>query len=78
MERESMSDSISEINLDAGQLLSRRRVAAILDISIETVGRKIRAGDIKSVKLGRLVRVPRAEVLRLIAGTSGSELGRVS
>ena len=54
---------------DSERLLSRRRVAALLDISLETVARKLRAGDIKSVKIGRLRRVPLAEVRRLIAGT---------
>lgn len=65
-----MANEISEISADAAQLLSRRRVASLLDISVETVGRKIRAGDIKSIKLGRLVRVPRSEILRLLAGAA--------
>ena len=63
-----MSGEISQTSLDVMQLLSRQRVASLLDISIETVGRRIRSGDLKAIKLGRLVRVPRSEVLRLLAG----------
>ena len=75
-------DMIGEISelppLPGQQLFSRRTLAAILDVSIETVSRRIKAGDIKAVKVGsRLVRIPRSEVERLLSPNSeqtGNEL----
>ena len=64
---------LHEISHDEGErLFSRQRFARILDVSVETVGRKIKAGEIRSVKLGRLVRIPASELSRLLATNSGA------
>ena len=41
-------------------------LAEILDVNHKTVRMEIAAGRIKHVRMGRLIRVPRAEVLRLL------------
>ena len=41
-------------------------VAALLGVNHKTVRAEIAAGRIKSIPLGRLIRIPRAEVLRLL------------
>ena len=79
MKGQDVLNDISELPpLPGQQLFSRRTLAAILDVSIETVSRRIKAGDIKAVKVGsRLVRIPRSEVERLLSPNSeqtGNEL----
>lgn len=65
-------NDISELPaLPGQQLFSRRTLAAMLDVSIETVSRRIKMGDIKAIKVGnRLVRIPRSEVERLLSPNS--------
>ena len=63
-----MSDDFSELSIPGEQLFSRRRVAALFDCSVETIGRKIKAGDLRAVKIRRLVRIPHSEVVRILAG----------
>lgn len=46
-------------------LLARKDVARVLGVSVSTVGRLIRAGEIRYVRIGRLVRVAPAEVARI-------------
>jgi excisionase family DNA binding protein len=54
----------------SGQLYSRNRVASLLDVSLKTLERKIAAGDLRAVKIGRLVRIPASEIARLTASNS--------
>lgn len=65
-------EDISELpGLTSQQLFSRRTVAALLDISIETVSRRIKSGDVRAIKVGsRLIRIPRSEVERLLSPNS--------
>ncbi|MBP7550377.1 MAG: helix-turn-helix domain-containing protein [Gemmatimonadaceae bacterium] len=46
-------------------LLARKQVALALGLSLSTVGRLIRAGEIRHVRIGRSVRVTAAEVARV-------------
>ena len=75
MKGHDLLNDVSELpSLPGQQLFSRRSVAAMLDISIETVSRRIKNGDLKSVKVGtRLVRIPRSEVERLLLNSAQAE-----
>lgn len=63
-----------EIHLES-LALTYRQVARAANISERTVRKLVRRGDLAAVRIGRSVRVPRAEVLRLCGGrqTSGSD-----
>jgi excisionase family DNA binding protein len=53
---------------DPGSLLAVARVAKILDVSEDTVRRRIAVGELEAVKLGyRTVRVPAASLAAYIA-----------
>lgn len=43
-----------------------REVAELIDVDHKTLRKGIKDGDIKCIRLGRLQRIPRAEVLRLL------------
>jgi excisionase family DNA binding protein len=47
-------------------LLSRREAAQALGVSIDTLAQLISTGELRVVRFGRSVRVPRAEVLTLV------------
>lgn len=47
-------------------MLSPEQVADIMNISKETVYRMVRRGDYDSLKLGRIIRIPKACVLNYI------------
>jgi len=48
-----------------GMMFSIADVASLFGISKTTVRRKIKAGEIKAIKVGRQYRVPLEEVLRI-------------
>lgn len=54
---------------DAGQIfaLSVVDVAVLLDCHPETVRRLIRRGELRAVRVGRLIRVPREAVTEFLA-----------
>ena len=58
---------IEQMLKDTRKALSPESVAAHLDISVQGVRRLIKSGELRAVKLGRLVRIPTAEVERLVA-----------
>lgn len=47
-------------------MLSPEQVADIMNVSKETVYRMVRRGDYDSLKLGRIIRIPKACVLNYI------------
>jgi excisionase family DNA binding protein len=66
---------LQDIACDEGErFLSRQHVARILDCSVETVGRRIKSGNLKSVKLGRLVRIPASEIARLTSNIAQADV----
>lgn len=54
----------------APELLSMPEAASALGCSADTVRRLIRQGRLASVRLGRSVRIPREDLLRLITQSS--------
>lgn len=57
----------ANINLDLKRLVSLDEVAAMLDISLREVQRRIAAGELpRPVKIGRLSKLPLEEVLNFI------------
>ncbi|HEV2225105.1 MAG TPA: helix-turn-helix domain-containing protein [Candidatus Acidoferrales bacterium] len=46
------------------QLLSPKHAAALLDVHVKTVRRRIRTGELAAIRLGRLVRIPRSEITK--------------
>lgn len=46
---------------------SQEHVALALGVSLSTVQRRIRAGQIQVVRVGRAVRVPQTELARLLS-----------
>lgn len=48
-------------------LLSRREAADTLGVCIETVARLIRNGELRCVRIGKAVRVPRDDVASLVS-----------
>jgi excisionase family DNA binding protein len=53
------------------RLLSVEEVAAVLSVSQKTVRRKIDAGVLPACRVGRLLRIQRAELERYIASCCG-------
>jgi excisionase family DNA binding protein len=51
---------------DTPRLITRKEVAALLGVHVETVKRYTRAGLLKPVKFTRAVRYPEAEVLHFM------------
>ena len=51
-------------------LLSVAEVAAYLNVSTKTVRRLIGRGELRSVRIGRSIRIPEEEIECLIAGRS--------
>ena len=64
----SLSHSVSP----KAALLRVDEAAAILKVSSKTVRRLLAQGDLKAVRVGRLVRIPSSEIDRLIAGGDAS------
>lgn len=55
--------------LPAGKLVfTVQELATLLGVNHKTVRAEIDGGRLKHVRLGRVIRIPRAEVLRLIGG----------
>jgi excisionase family DNA binding protein len=50
------------------RLYASKEVSALLDISYQTLRRSIAKGSIKTVRVGRFVRIPAEEVMRLMKG----------
>jgi excisionase family DNA binding protein len=48
---------MSEVGIEALDLLTKKEVAARLRISPKTVARLIKSGELKAVKVGTLVRI---------------------
>lgn len=53
---------------DLPLFLSVPEVARVLRIGTSSVHRLLRSGDLKAVRFGRSVRIPRSEVERLLTG----------
>lgn len=49
-----------------GQWFRPDEIARMLNISRRTVYRKVRKGEIKAYKIGKLIRIPRDEIERII------------
>jgi excisionase family DNA binding protein len=52
--------------LDPGQYLSPRQVAERLSVSVKTVSRQIAEGELRASRIGRLLRIPAADVQRYV------------
>lgn len=48
--------------------VSRKQFARLLGVSVDSVIRGIARGDIKSIRFGRRVLIPRSELERLLQG----------
>lgn len=55
-------------NLEQNRLYSLQEVTTLLHISLPTIRRAIKAGEIQTVRVGRLLRVQASEVKRLSSG----------
>lgn len=66
-----MAKAVRNVAVEVPELLTVEEYADKRRCSISTVRAKILRGDLEIVKLGRLVRIPRSELLREI------EAGRV-
>jgi excisionase family DNA binding protein len=55
-----------------GEFLRVSEAASHLNISEKTVRRLIAAGTVKTLRIGRLVRIPREEIERFVAAVSFS------
>ena len=55
-----------------GEFLRVSEAASHLNISEKTVRRLIAAGTVKTLRIGRLVRIPRREIERFVAAVSFS------
>ena len=64
--KKSRQDLLNE--LSEKRFYDSQEVRTMLGVSLQTVRRAIEAGHIKIVKIGRFVRIPAAEVQRLLAG----------
>lgn len=51
------------------ELLTRREAAEILGCSVDTVDRRIREGQLKAIRNGRLIRVSADDLRAFIKGT---------
>lgn len=58
------------------RLVGIRDVAKQLSLSADTIRRKIRLGEIRTVRIGRRVLVPITEVERICAVVGASQNGR--
>jgi excisionase family DNA binding protein len=52
--------------LSAGQYLNPRQVAQYLGVSTKTIYRRIADGEIRASRIGRLLRIAAADVVRYI------------
>jgi excisionase family DNA binding protein len=69
--RTSVKQSIEELvmkskALSAGQYLSPRQVAEYLGVSTKTISRRIADGEIRASRIGRLLRIAAADVVRYV------------
>ena len=61
---------MSERKVSSGEFLSPRAFAELLDVNRETVYRAIARGDLQAaVRVGRSIRLPRAQLDALLIGT---------
>lgn len=58
---------------DGHRLLTIAQTAAMLDVSRMTVDRAVKAGEIPSIKIRRIYKVPRAFVERLLETAESGE-----
>ncbi len=56
------------------KLYDEREIATYLDCSIDTVRRLRRAGELKSIKIGRKVRIRHDQLLEYIGGKQQCEI----
>jgi excisionase family DNA binding protein len=54
--------------IQAEGLLTVREAAAVLNVSTETIRRRLKDGELRGVQLGRVLRVPASEVDRVLSG----------
>lgn len=59
-------DETFDLYADIPASVDTREAAAILGCGTTTVRNLIERGDIRTVRLGRLVRIPRSEIIRLL------------
>ncbi len=61
---------------EMAELLTVEQVRLVIGLkSTQTVYRKINKGEINAVKIGRMVRIPKSEILSLINDSSETEKG---
>ena len=61
---------MSEKKVSSGEYLSPRAFAELLDVNRETIYRAIARGDLQAaVRVGRSIRLPRAQLDALLIGT---------
>lgn len=56
----------------AAVVLSKAKFAQQLEVSPDSVDRAIKRGEIKVIRFGRRVLIPREELARILRGDSGS------
>ena len=60
--------------LEKKQYLSITQVANLLRISRQAVHKKIKKGEIKAIKIGRILGIPREEVKKIVGDITGHVL----
>ncbi len=64
---------VSEANAPSvpGSLMTVEEVAVMLRVGRNAAYDAVRRGDVPSVRIGKLIRIPRAAVMRMLEGVSG-------
>jgi excisionase family DNA binding protein len=60
---------MSERKTATGEFLDARAFGELLDLNRESVYRAIARGDLRAVRVGRAIRLPRAQLDSLLIGT---------
>ena len=60
---------MSERKTSSGEFLDPRAFGKLLDLNRESVYRAIARGDLQAVRVGRAIRLPRAQLDGLLIGT---------
>lgn len=60
-----MQEEQQQLNFSFDPLLRVQRVAEVLDVAPITIWRWIRAGKVRTIRLGKAVRIPESELRRI-------------
>lgn len=66
--RDTIADLIGELLPSADDILTPEQVAAWLSVSVSTVYRELRAGNLPGIKVGSQWRVSRSALARVMSG----------